>query len=211
LTILLLVGSSRAQDEAAPDAGAAGIPAQAVEATHEQLRSLKTQAETAFNKIGQSGRIEDLQPLLDLVTEDVVLAAMNGEVVVGKDGITKYFQRTMASPDHTVASVHHDFKVAELTTLYGGDTGVAHGTSKGKYDLTDGMTFEADVNWTATMVRENDRWLLASFQFGPSIFDNPVLDMALSAMYRAVVIAGLVGLGGGFLLGWALRRRPAVS
>lgn len=113
----------------------------------------------------------------------------------------------MSGPEATVASVQHTFNVAALSTLYGDDTAVAYGDSVGTYELTDGRTLVADTYWTATMVKENDRWLLASFQFAPSIFDNPVVGAAIGMVYKTAAIAGVIGLIVGFLLARLLGRR----
>ena len=182
-----------------------------IEATHEALRALKQEAEQAFNDLGQSGEMDDLERLLNLVDENIVLAAMNGKFAIGKSGIIEYFNKTMTGPDRTVQSVHHTFEVADLTTLYGGDTGVAYGTSIGTYELTQGMTIVADTNWTATMVNQDGTWLLASFQFAPSIFDNPVLNRAVNALYWGVGIAGFAGIVLGFLVGRRTGRKSKVA
>jgi NhaP-type Na+/H+ or K+/H+ antiporter len=73
------------------------------------------------------------------------------------------------------------------------------------------MSFNVDTIWTATMVYENGRWLLASFQFAPSIFNNPVLDQAVNALYWVSGIVALIGLVLGFLAGrlTGKRRREA--
>jgi ketosteroid isomerase-like protein len=178
------------------------------EATHEALRTLKREMEESFNKVGKSGKLEDLQGVLDHVHDNVVLAAMNGSLVVGKQGIIEYFKRTMTGPTRTVKSVHHVFDVAALTTLYGGNTGVAYGSSTGTYALMDGLSFEVHTNWTATMVKEEGQWLVASFQFGPNIFDNPLLNKAVRALYWSAGIAGGIGLLLGLLLGKVTARKP---
>jgi hypothetical protein len=170
------------------------------DATHEALRTLKREAEASFNKAGKSGKLEDLQGLLDYLHDNVVLAAMNGDIVVGKKSVIEYFNRKLTGPARTVKSAHHVFDVAALTTLYGGDTGVAYGSSIGTWELTGEISFKVDTNWTATMVKEHGKWLLASFQFGPNIFDNPVLNKAVTALYWGIGIAGVIGLVLGFLL-----------
>jgi uncharacterized protein (TIGR02246 family) len=179
------------------------------EATHEALRTLKREVEAAFNKAGRSGDIKDFQGVMNYVHDNAVLVAMNGDIVAGKKQIIDYFNRMMTDPTRSVRSIHHVFDVAALTTLYGGDTGVAYGSSRGTYELTNGMDFEVDTNWTATMVKEDGKWLLASFQFGPNIFDNPLLNKAVSALYWGVGIAGVIGLLLGFLLGRFVRGRGA--
>ncbi len=178
-----------------------------IQATHEALRAIKAGAQDAFNRVGISGSREDMDKLLDFAADDIVLVPMNGQTAVGKQGIIDYFTRTMTGADRTVRSVHHEFEVAQLTTLYGGDTGVSYGTTKGRYELTGGMNFEVNANWTATLVKQNGKWLLASFQFGPSIFDNPLLNQAVRSMYWGVAIAAIVALAAGFAIGrWTGRR-----
>lgn len=180
-------------------------------AAHEALRALKQGAETAFNKLGETGDEKYLDDLLGLVHDDVVLSAMNGVQAVGKQGLADNYRRTMTGPDRTVRTVHHTFEVAALTKLHGDDTGVAYGTSVGTYELTDGSSFTANTKWTATMVREDGKWLLASFQFAPSIFENPLLEKATSVFYWGVGAAGLIGLLLGYLLCrlFGNRRQPA--
>lgn len=180
-------------------------------AAHEALRALKQGAETAFNKLGETGDEKHLETLLELVHDDVVLTAMNGVQSVGKQGLVDYYKRSMTGPDRTVQTVHHTFEVAALTKLHGDDTGVAYGTSVGTYELTEGLNFTANTKWTATMVKEDGKWLLASFQFAPSIFENPLLEKATKALFWGVGIAGLVGLFLGYLLCrlFGKRRQPA--
>lgn len=180
-----------------------------IEAIHNELRALKKKAEAAFNALGESGNESDLETLLDNVHDDAVLIGMNGRIVVGKDGIRDEFVRTLGGPQPTLESIHHTFDVAALSTLYEDDTAIAYGTSAGTYDLAGGMHFEVDTYWTATMVRENGDWLLASFQFAPSIFDNPVLDKAVNTIYLVAAIAVLAGFIAGFLLATILSKKRA--
>jgi ketosteroid isomerase-like protein len=203
---LLLMIATAVPLAAQTSAAAPALPND-VQATHEALRALKNGAQAAFNRVGMSGSREDLEKLLDFVADGVILVPMNGQTAIGKQGIIDYFGRTMTGPSRTVQSVHHEFEVAELTTLYGDDTGVAYGNTKGTYALAGGMNFEVNANWTATMVKQNGKWLLASFQFGPSIFDNPLLTQAVRSMYWGVAISALVALAAGFTIGrWTARK-----
>lgn len=177
------------------------------EGIHDALRALKAGAEETFNQLGASGERKHLDSLLGYVHEDIILMPMNGSKVVGKGGIIEYFERTMTGADRTVTSVHHTFDVAALSKLYGDDTAVAYGTSVGTYELAAGLGLTVDTTWTATMVEENGRWLLASFQFAPSIFDNPLVEKAKKASVWIGGGSGLLGLLVGFFVG---RRRAAV-
>jgi NhaP-type Na+/H+ or K+/H+ antiporter len=73
------------------------------------------------------------------------------------------------------------------------------------------MHFTVNTNWTATMVKEEGKWLLASFQFGPNIFDNPVLNSAMRALYWGAGGAAVIGLLLGFLLGKFTTRKPRAA
>lgn len=188
---LLLVKAGRADD--------------ATEAIHNELRALRDGIIEAFNKLGVSGKEEDLEAVLRYVHKDLVLNAMNGDTSVGHDGIRQYFRKTMVGPNRTVQKVYHEFTVAALSILHGDDTAIAYGSTLGKYSLTGGLDFDVNAIWLCTMVKERGKWLVASFQFAPSIFDNPIANKLQRTVYWGVGIAAVIGIALGTLLGRMLR------
>ncbi|MBM4262707.1 MAG: nuclear transport factor 2 family protein [Deltaproteobacteria bacterium] len=186
----------------------AAFGAEGAEATHNELRALKDGVTAAFNKLGASGKEEDLDAVLRYAHKNVVLNAMNGARAVGHDGIRRYFRQTMVGENRTVQSVQHEFNVDALSVLYGDDTAIAYGDTRGKYVLTGGVNLDVKATWLGTMVKENDKWLIAGFQFAPSIFENPIAQQLERTLYWLAAAAGLVGLLIGYLLG---RRRKARS
>ena len=181
-----------------------GHGADAVEATHNELRVLRDSISNAFNRLGSGGDEKELDAVLQYVHKNVVLNAMNGERAVGHEGVRQMFRKSMVGPNRSVQSVHHDFNVDALSVLYGDDTAVAYGTTKGKYVLAGGVNLEVDANWLGTLVKEDGKWLVAGFQFAPSIFDNPIAKQLQRTLYWAVGGAGLAGILVGYFLG---RRR----
>ena len=190
---LLLVQAGRADD--------------ATEAIHNELRALRDGITEAFNKLGASGKEEDLGAVLQYVHKDVVLNAMNGDTSVGHDGIRQYFRKTMVGPNRTVQRIYHEFTVAALSTLHGDDTAIAYGSTLGRYSLIGGLDFEVNAIWLCTMVKEHGKWLVASFQFAPSIFDNPIANKLQRTVYWAGGIAAVIGIALGALLGRMSRRK----
>ncbi|MEP6732306.1 MAG: nuclear transport factor 2 family protein [bacterium] len=187
----------------------AALPAEE-RATHQELIALRIGMQNAFNKMGASGKAEDMQALLEYVHPDMILTAMNGQSVRGKEGLMDYFNRMMVKEGHTVASLHHDFSADHLSILLRPDVATNRGTSRGSYVFTDGSQFTIDTRWTATMVKDQGRWKLAAFQFGPSIFENPVVDAYKAWIYKAAAIAGVVALLLGVFIGrWTRRTRTA--
>lgn len=180
--------------------------AESMEETHKELRVLKDGVSAAFNKLGTSGKEEDLDGVLQYAHKNVVLNAMNGARAVGHDGIKKYFRQTMVGESRTVQSVQHEFNVDALSFLYGDDTAIAYGDTRGKYVLTGGVNLDVKATWLCTMVKENGKWLIAGFQFAPSIFDNPIAQQLQRTLYWVAGGAGIVGLLIGYLFG--KRRKP---
>jgi ketosteroid isomerase-like protein len=186
----------------------AALPA-ADRKVHEELIAFRIAIQDAFNKMGASGKAQDMAPLLELVHPDCLLTAMNGQSVRGKSGIMDYFHRHMVAEGHAVARLQHEFTADHLSILLSPDIAINRGTSRGTYAFTDGTEFEVMTRWTATMARDNGRWTVASFQFGPSIFDNPVLDAVKGWIYKGAAIAGVAGLLIGLLIGRWTRRSGA--
>jgi uncharacterized protein (TIGR02246 family) len=170
------------------------------EAAHNELRRLKTTMEKALNA-------RDLDTIVANVDPNVVFTTMNGDVCRGPQEIRAYFEKMLTAPDHIVKDVKVSFEVDQLTTLYGGDTGVAYGGSKDHYELTDGQKFDINGRWTCTMVKSGDRWVIAAFHYSANVFSNPIVDRYKAAIWQAGIAAAVLALIVGFVLGRMLRRR----
>lgn len=173
------------------------------EAVHNALRELKATMTKALND-------RDIDTILANVTDDVVFTTMNGDVCRGKDAIRAYFDKMLNGPGHVVKNVKVAFEADALTTLYGGDTGVVYGSSNDHYDLVGGQTFDIKGRWSCTLVREGDRWLIASFHYSANVFDNPILAKVRKIGFGTAVVLLPLGLLVGFISGKrALRRSSA--
>jgi uncharacterized protein (TIGR02246 family) len=168
-------------------------------AVHNALRQLKTTMEKALNE-------RDLNTIVANVTPDVVFTTMNGDVCKGRDQIRAYFNRMMNDPGHVVKSITTSFDADALTTLYGDNTGVAYGSSNDHYELVNGQKFAIHGRWTCTMVRQGDKWLIASFHYSANIFDNPVLNKMRSVLLCGGAIAVVIALILGVIVGRATKK-----
>jgi uncharacterized protein (TIGR02246 family) len=184
----------------AQDAAPGGAPPD-VEATHNALRALKQDMEDALNT-------QDVDRLLTHLHPDVVFTTMNNDVRVGKEAIRAYYDEMMRGPNRVVEKVTAKFEVDALTRLYG-DTGVARGSSKDHYVLTDGTDIVIDGRWTCTLVREGDRWLIAAFHYSTNVFDNPLLTKLKNYGMVLLAVATLAALLAGLVIGRAARWKKA--
>lgn len=169
---------------------------------HDALRQLKTTMEKALNE-------RDLDTIVANVDPNVLFTTMNGDICRGPDEIRAYFRKMLEGPGRIVKNVKVTFEVDALTTLYGGDTGVATGTSKDHYELTNGKTFDINGRWTCTMVRSGDRWVIAAFHYSTDVFRNPIVDGYRKGIWMAGIAAGVIALVIGAFVGWMIGRRPS--
>jgi ketosteroid isomerase-like protein len=153
----------------------------------------------------------DLDALLTHLDKDVVITWMDASVSRGPQGVKEYIEKMTKGENRKVNSHSIDAEVDELTHLYG-DTGMATGTSKDQFVLTDGRDFVVNTRWTATVVKKDGKWKIASFHSSTDMFYNPVLFIAVrrTAMWVGG-IAVAVGLLLGFGVAWFLRRRKPGS
>jgi uncharacterized protein (TIGR02246 family) len=169
----------------------AALPAfaqQPDESIHNALRQLKATMTKALNE-------RDLDTIVANVDEQVVFTTMNGDVCRGPQQIRAYFHKMLTAPGHIVKDVKVSFEADALTTLYGGDTGIAIGNSHDRYVLTNGSKFEIRGRWTCTMVRKPDgRWVIAAFHYSTDVFRNPVIDKLKKSMWIAGIFIGLICL-----------------
>jgi uncharacterized protein (TIGR02246 family) len=176
---------------------------QSDEEVHNALRQLKATMTKALNE-------RDLDAIVANVDPNVVFTTMNGDVCRGPEEIRAYFNKMLTAPGHIVKNVTVSFEADALTTLYGGDTGVAIGSSKDHYELTNGNTFDINGRWTCTMVRNGDRWVIAAFHYSANVFENPIVDGYRKAIWMVGAGAALVALLLGLILGRILgNRKPA--
>jgi uncharacterized protein (TIGR02246 family) len=175
------------------------------EEVHNALRALKATMEKALNE-------RDLDTIVANVDPNVVFTTMNGDVARGPEQIRAYFNKMLTAPGHIVKTVTVKFDVDALTTLYGGDTGVATGSSTDHYELTNGKTFDIKGRWTATMVKSGDKWVISAFHYSADVFRNPIVDGYKKAIWMAGLGGALVALILGLILGRVMgRRKPAAA
>jgi ketosteroid isomerase-like protein len=169
------------------------------EATHNALRAMRDGLMDAVNK-------GDIDRELTFLTTNVVVTWHDATVSRGRDGVRDYYNRMMNGPDKVVTNFHAEIKVDELTILYGDSTGIAFGSSIEHFQLTNGKSFDLKGRWTATMVKQDGHWLIASLHASTDIFDNVILDMMKRFAIRVTCIAFITGIILGYLLG-RIRRK----
>jgi ketosteroid isomerase-like protein len=201
-------GAAVAQTAATPAASTALSPE--AEATHAALRALRDSLIDAWNR-------RDMDALTAHVDPNVVVTWQNGEVSRGPEGIRKFYDEVMVGPNRIISDISSKLTVDELSILHGDDTAIALGSIRDDLTLSHGIARAAfldvgnklsmDSRWTATAVKKDGQWKLASYHVSLDAFSNPILDAAISTAKRTAVIAGIGGVLAGAMLAWFLARR----
>ena len=163
---------------------------------HQELRAVRDGLLAAMNK-------GDLEGTLKYLHTNCVITWHNAEVSRGHDGVRAYFNRVMTGPNKIVESFTCSLNVDELTILYGDNMGICFGSSDEHFKLATGKDLDVKGRWTATLVKEDGHWLIASLHASTNLFDNVMLDLAKKAAKVAAIVSLIVGL----IIGWLVGRR----
>lgn len=159
---------------------------------HNELRALRTEVVDAITK-------GDFDRVLKHVHTNVVVTWQNSDVCRGHQGLREFFNRMGKE-------TFKGYKVPptpdELTIFHGANTGVSFGETVAQYKLL-GKDFELKSRWTATLVKEEGHWLLASYHVSMNVLDNPLLNAAKGGLYLAAGAA----LAGGVVIGLLMGKR----
>ncbi len=170
--------------------GAAWQNVSAEDSAHNELRALRTKVIDAITK-------GDFESMVVHLHTNVVVTWQNSEVCRGHQGLREFYKRMGQD-------AFKGYKVPptpdELTILHGDDTGISFGHVVGHYKLL-GRDYEFKSRWTATLVKENERWLLAGYHVSLNALDNPLFNAAKRAVYWAGGVAAVVGLVVGLWIG----------
>lgn len=162
---------------------------------HAELRKVRDEMVDAINK-------DDRAKLMSHLHKNIVVTFMDGDTVRGHDGVQKYFDSKLKGTPPVVQTYSVSPKVDELSIIYGGDTAIAFGGSDDYFKLSRGLEFTVHNRWTATLVKEDGKWLLAAFHASVGLFDNPLLDTTKRFAYSIAGGGMLIGV----LIGWLIGR-----
>jgi uncharacterized protein (TIGR02246 family) len=178
----------------------------------QELAEVRADLIKAFNE-------SDLELLLSYCHDDVIATWPHGRVAVGHDGVREAIAELLGGDQQIIESYRTDPVVETRVVLNDGQAVVSRGKFNDEYTLTrpKGKTVRLDSNWTATLVKIDGRWLIASFHMSTNAFDNEVIDLfaAMTRFFWGSVggVSGLViGLIVGIVLGrWRSRKKPEAA
>ena len=136
--------------------------------------------------------------------KDIIATWQDGTTTNGHTGVIAEFDKLKQFIDKMTVDATTDTRLI----LHDGKLVISSGEMKDHYVLGRGPSVNLNSRWSATLVKENDQWWLASFSASTNAFDNEVVDLYLQGQkYTVSAIAGLIGLVIGIFLTRAFARR----
>ncbi len=148
----------------------------------------------------------DIERQLTFMHPDVVVTWHNAEVSRRREGVREYLQRMLEGPDKVVAHYGADLTVDELSILHGDRTAISWGSALEHFELSNGTRFDLPARWSATLVKEDGQWLIASLHASDNLFDNPMLAAVKRIAFWAGGICSVAGLLVGFFVARGMKR-----
>jgi uncharacterized protein (TIGR02246 family) len=141
---------------------------------------------TIVRDLEDATNARDTQKICGLATEDVVMVSKNGDIVAGKRALASYLDRMIGAAP-ALKKMHTRVKM-DAPALLMDKTAIAYGTSDDEYVFTSGLQLAITTRWSASLVKEDEKWRIARVHFSFDLFDNPLLN---GARYAACVGAGI--------------------
>jgi ketosteroid isomerase-like protein len=198
IALLLVLGGIATTSAVGQEETPSAKQSEAEDPVHNELRALREDLTKALI----SG---DVDRQLTFAHENIVTTWQNNEVTRGRDGLKAFLGKMNSEKQKVFQGYKQSPEPDDLSIIYGGDTAIAFGSSIPHYKIL-GMEFDLKNRWTATLVKENDRWVIAAYHVSANVLDNPVLDAAKKAVYWIGGLALVVGLVLGMIASAVMRK-----
>jgi ketosteroid isomerase-like protein len=170
---------------------------------HDQLRALMKRGADALT----TRNIDSMAPY---VTPGFTVITIDDKKLKGLAELKQYYNGLFEGSNALLKAIEVRPEADDLTQFLGDNTGVSYGVSNDRYTFRDGDVREMKSRWSAVMQKDGDVWKLVSVHFSGNLLQNPVLDAARGTVHKAALIAGVVMLVVGVVVGFLLGRRRRV-
>ena len=159
-----------------------------------------------FQEIEGGINDQNVERMVAQMTPDATVTWLNGEISRGHDEIRAYYQRMVKGPERILNKYTTTAKVEQPARFFG-EVAVADGTMQDVFSPVTRKPFELSSNWTSTSVKINGEWKVVSMHLSANVFNNNLLDEAISTAKLTAAGGALGGLVLAGLFCWWRRRR----
>lgn len=152
----------------------------------------------------------DVEKQVEFAVPDVVTIWQDNRVARGHDGLRELMSNIKPQGESIFQGYTERPSSDMVTVLPGGNTAIAYGQSIPHYKFL-GQEFDLENRWSATLLKTDGQWKIATYHVSGNLADNPLLTAAKKSAYWiggiALVVGIVVGATGSRMLGKP-RRSP---
>lgn len=160
-----------------------------------ELIELRERMERAFEA-------NDVEALINQLAPDAIITWQNGNRNVGAEEFRQFYQKMIGGEGSIVKEIKTTAETDGATRFYGDSTAIAHGDIKEDFVFRDGDEFTLESKWTATLVKTEGRWQVASYHVSTDAFNNPMLSTAKRYLITFATVGAVFGFLAGALITW---------
>jgi len=164
------------------------------DADHAALRQLRDKLVAAINR-------QDGAALAPCFTKEFAFTTVTQETLTTREQVEAYFERMFRATDAPLRGMSTEPTSDIMTRFIDENTGVCYGQTKDTYTLKSGDVATMHNRWSATVVKEDGQWKVATAHVGTDFLHNPVLDRAAAFARNLTLGTGLGCLIVGVVLG----------
>lgn len=136
---------------------------------------------------------KDLNDIFSFFHPDVLIILENGKTFNSLDDLKDYINQPIYFNDIKVKELQiKSFNIEKPINL-SPESVLASGKIRVKYVLSNTKNLELNSHWAATLVKQNDQWLIRSYQGTSDIFNNPIVDITRYDYYLVFFVTLIIG------------------
>lgn len=144
--------------------------------------------------VKQAKNIDDVNAIFQYLHPNVLVVLENGRILHSITDLEKFIENPIYFDNVTIKKILvRKFSIDQPMITLGSDSALINGKIQLKYVLSNAKNFELTSHWTATLIKENNKWTVRSYQATSNIFNNPMLDEARYDFYFIIVVTLLIG------------------
>jgi len=116
---------------------------------------------------------------------------------------------TLGSGNALISDMSAKAAIGGPAVFYTDSVAVAFGELNSTYKLKTGKSIDLVTQWTTTVVKEGDKWGIASLHFSNNLFDNPILNASKRSIWLFAIAGLILGMFLMWLFKWIAVRRTA--
>ncbi len=166
------------------------------EKDHEEIRQLLADVTNAINT-------EDKDNISSFFTKNYIYVGADQSVITHRKEFLEYYNKLLGGENALLKSLNFKPKALTKTKFIQDNVGIVYGESDDTYVLANGHKTNVQSKWSATLLKEDGKWKVASLHNGVNFYDNPEITYFIN-FWKMIALGTLVV---GFILGFVVKGR----